>query len=256
MLNKIVGVLINLPDPWPPVKPKAMSWWRCAAVMSLGLAIFGSILWNGGNSAKAAPTIQYSQGFEIDNDWGSPGPTFDDPTRVASGTNGITSRTGGFHAEAVGGNFTRFGGYNSVFPANGYTTSIDIFLNTSGGYANDTRFDWSSAINDTTGTHRRDFIFHGGFYSDGGPYGSGDRFVFTVSNNAPGWPRDPSRGPVVVASSGWYTLKHTFLPGAGGRLVVKMELIDAANNPIGTWSLSDPTDIIGSTVGGNRYGWL
>ncbi|HEV2689036.1 MAG TPA: hypothetical protein VGV35_10785, partial [Bryobacteraceae bacterium] len=23
-----------------------------------------------------------------------------------------------------------------------------------------------------------------------------------------------------------------------------------------TWTLSDPTDIIGSTVGGNRYGWF
>jgi hypothetical protein len=30
----------------------------------------------------------------------------------------------------------------------------------------------------------------------------------------------------------------------------------ATNAPVGTWTLSDPSDIIGVTVGGNRYGWF
>ena len=29
-----------------------------------------------------------------------------------------------------------------------------------------------------------------------------------------------------------------------------------AQHPWATWTLSDPSDIIGETVGGNRYGWL
>ncbi len=246
MLNSLNGVLI---------RRSVRATWRFYAA---GLALVFLLLafWNGGPSAKAASTIQFFQGFEIDNSWGAPGPTFNEPTRVASGTNGITSNTGGFHAEAVAGNFTRWGGYSSVFPTNGYSTSIDIYLNMSGGYANDTRFDWSSAINNTGGTHQRDFVISGGFYSDAGPYGSGNRFVFAVSNNTPGWPRDPNRAPVAVYTTGWYTLRHTFLAGTGNVLVVKMEVIDPSGNVAGTWSLSNPADIIGTTVGGNRYGWL
>ncbi len=30
----------------------------------------------------------------------------------------------------------------------------------------------------------------------------------------------------------------------------------ATGTEMGTWTLSDPSDIIGTTVGGNRYGWL
>ena len=29
-----------------------------------------------------------------------------------------------------------------------------------------------------------------------------------------------------------------------------------ATTPAGTWNLSDASDIIGDTVGGNRYGWI
>ena len=29
-----------------------------------------------------------------------------------------------------------------------------------------------------------------------------------------------------------------------------------SNVPLGTWVRADPTDIIGTTVGGNRYGWF
>ena len=65
----------------------------------------------------------YFQGFETDSfDWGG-------VTRVASGTNGVPSAAGDFHAEAVNGAFTRFGGYESAFPGGGYTTSVDVYLN-------------------------------------------------------------------------------------------------------------------------------
>ena len=76
------------------------------------------------------------------------------PTRVASGSNGITSATGSWHAEA-GGDFTRWGGYTDTFPSGGYKTSVDIYLDVNGGFPNDTRFDWDSAVSDTSGGHRR-----------------------------------------------------------------------------------------------------
>ena len=58
-------------------------------------------------SATAAPL--YFNGFETDTaGWPSP------PTRVASGTAGITSSDGAFHATTAAGsnNFTNWGGYN------------------------------------------------------------------------------------------------------------------------------------------------
>src|SRR6185436_5026452 len=43
----------------------------------------------------------------------------------------------------------------------------------------------------------------------------------------------------------------------GGPLVVTMTITDKTTNAVmGTWIRSDPTDIIGVTVGGNRYGWF
>ncbi|MGB5014567.1 MAG: hypothetical protein WBO68_11135, partial [Pyrinomonadaceae bacterium] len=200
-------------------------------------------------SADLSESSQYFQGFEIDNVWGG------NPLRVATGTDGISSRTGGFHAKASAGNFTRWGGYSSVFPSLGFTTSVDVYFNMAGGFGNDTRFDFSSAASQPDGNHRRDFIFNCGFYSDGGPYGSGNRFVCSSSNNSPGNPRDPGRSPVFVDSSGWYTLKHTFRNN-GGVLAVDMVLLDSVGSVKGSWTLSDPTDIIGTTVGGNRYGWF
>jgi hypothetical protein len=35
-----------------------------------------------------------------------------------------------------------------------------------------------------------------------------------------------------------------------------MKLLDSSDNVLHTWTLSDPTDVIGATVGGNRYGWF
>ncbi|MGD9590115.1 MAG: cohesin domain-containing protein [Pyrinomonadaceae bacterium] len=204
-------------------------------------------------TAQRTEITQWSQGFETDAVWGDPA---SDPTRVASGTNGIASKTGGFHAEANAGDFTRWGGYNAIFPPLGFTTSVDIYFNTAGGYANDTRFDYTSAINNPAGTHRRDFIFNCGFYSDAGPNGSGDRFVCSASNNAPGWPRDPGRDPFVVTNaSGWFTLKHHFYSN-GGVLAVDLSIFNGSGALLKTWTLSDPSDIIGTTVGGNRYGWF
>jgi hypothetical protein len=202
----------------------------------------------------------YFQGFEIDTyDWSG-------VTRVGSGSSGVTSAAGDFHAEAATvakpdttGDFTRFGGYEPVFPANGYTTSMDVYLNVEAGNPNDTRFDWSSAINKPDGTHRRDFVFNAGFYNDSDATGSGPRFVISASNNATrsgAYPKDPGRNPLTITQTGWYTFEHHFRNAGGNVLACDLTISTLAGAPLRTWTLSDPTDIIGSTVGGHRYGWI
>jgi hypothetical protein len=189
----------------------------------------------------------------VNNDDGTGDPLFG-VSRVASGTDGIASASGGYHAVAgVGsGAFTRYGGYSSTFPAGGYTTSADIYLDTAVSTPGaNLRFDWSSAISNSSGGHLRDFIFNVGTDGTGG-------FVMSASNNAPGWPANPDRNPYTITESGWYTFQHHFR-NIGGVLAVDMTVSALSSpTPLHTWTLSDPSDAIGDggTVGGNRYGWL
>jgi len=208
----------------------------------------------------------YFQSFETDtNGWFS-------PTRVMSGTHGVVSKIGAFHAEDTPpGSFTRWGGYGRTFPPGGYTTTVDIYLDvlppyTTGSlmpYSNDTRFDWTSAVNTPQCGHRRDFVFNAGFYTDTDMMtGAGPRFVISASNNAGrgnSFPKNPGRDPFTIHAEGWYTFEHRFYavpPTAGGVLRVDLTIKNAAGMPLHTWTLSDPSDIIGTTVGGNRYGWF
>lgn len=135
---------------------------------------------------NAAPSKadDYFNGFETDTDgW------FGNITKVPSSTNGIPSELGSFHAEADGSGtvgtppattvFTRWGAYENTFPAAGYVTAVDIYLDfpppAGVSLQNDMRFDWSSAINDPSGNHRRDFVFNAGYYDDAAPPGAGPR---------------------------------------------------------------------------------
>jgi hypothetical protein len=212
-----------------------------------------------------APPGPFFQGFETDNSgWDVFGGQYD-ATRVASGTHGVTSKTGGFHAEAGhfdldtdgGSAVTRWGGYSSVFPAGGYTTQVDVYLNVAVGAVNDTRFDYLSTINDSAGNFRRDFAFNAGFYNDTDVTGSGNRFVISASNNAgrgSSFPKNPGRNPVTITKTGWYTFRHRFYD-RGGVLAVDLSITDSNGVGIKEWTLSDPSDTI-STTGGNRYGWF
>jgi hypothetical protein len=223
----------------------------------------------------------FFQGFEVNNNgWNVLGGPYD-ATRVASGTHGVPSSSGNFHAEAagpiqldtsggVGSAFTRWGGYGftpgcgpsgcvAAFPPLGYVTKLDIYLNVGGGFANDTRFDWDSAINDPAGNFRRDNVFNGGFYNDAGPFGSGPRFVIAAGNNAGrsgADPRDPGHAPFVITTTGWYTFVHFFHNNGSGVLAVDFSILNSSGTVLNTWTRSDPSDIIGVTVGGNRYGWF
>lgn len=189
-------------------------------------------------------------------------------TRVMTGTHGVPSKIGAFHAEDLNGNantYTFWGGASQTFPPGGYTTSIDIYLDISApymngtGYANDTRFDWSSAIGTPQCGHRRDFVFNAGFYTDTDATGTGPRFVISASNNAgrgSSFPKNPGRMPCTITVEGWYTFEHRFRDNGFGVLAVDMTIRNAAGVPVCMWTLSDPSDIIGDTVGGNQYGWI
>ena len=213
-----------------------------------------------------AATVAFAafvQSFETDTaGWFS-------PTRVSSGTHGTPSKTGAFHAEDVPqGSFTRWGGYSKTFPPGGYTTTVDIYLDIVAPYssatplspyANDTRFDWTSAISTPGCDHRRDFAFNAGFYTDTIAPGVGPRFVISASNNtgrSNSFPKNPGRDPFVINVEGWYTFEHRFRDNGGGVLAVDLTIKNAAGIPLHMWTLSDPSDVIGSTVGGNRYGWF
>jgi hypothetical protein len=216
-----------------------------------------------GSSASQAGVL-YSNGFETDiNGWFT-------PTRVASGTGGVPSSDGSYHAIAAGtaagggGEFTRWGGYNygagnavaTTFQE--YWTSVDIYLDVGAGLANNTRFDFSSAINNSGGTHLQDFIFNAGFYndSDGSPGSGTNRFIISTSNNSqPGsaYAKNPGRSPIAISTTGWYTFEHHFYAN-GGLLFADMNILDASDALVNTWTLGG-TQAIGG-VGGNRYGWF
>jgi hypothetical protein len=222
-----------------------------------------------GGMILAAVTVAFAaffQSFEIDTaGWFG-------ATRVASGTHATPSKTGAFHAEDIpGGAFTRWGGYSQTFPPGGYTTTVDIYLDIAppysrsmpmAPYSNDTRFDWTSAVSTPACGHRRDFVFNAGFYTDADTTGVGPRFVISASNNAgrgSSFPKNPGRDPFTITVEGWYSFEHRFyaVPSApGGVLRVDLTIKNAAGVPLHTWTLSDPSDVIGSTVGGNRYGWF
>jgi hypothetical protein len=225
-----------------PVRPGLIAV-VAAALIALGAA----------GSAAAATPAPYFNGFETDTyDWTG-------ANRVPSGSNGVTSASGAWHAEAVATPFTRWGGYTDEFPANGYTTAVDIYLDPASGTTNDRRFDWTSAINTPAATHRRDFVFNGGYYNDTTGPGAGPRFVFSASTNAGranSFPRNPGRDPIAIMDAGWYTFQHHFYDSGSGVLAVDLSILDAGGTPVGEWTLSDPSDVIDVTVGGNRYGWF
>ena len=171
----------------------------------------------------------------------------------------VHSRARGGVGEAASGAFTRWGGYSNVFPAGGYTTSLDIYLDLAATQAagDDTRFDWSSAVSTSDCGFLRDFVFNVGFYigtqtcTIGGDRGA--RFLINGSTNASRSGANPcAPSAIAVTSSGWYTFTHRFTERDGvlvGTLTVQGAGVSQS------WTLSTPGDLIGS-VGGNRYGWF
>lgn len=222
-------------------------------------ALCASVLFAAASATTHAASVIYDQGFESDtagwtDDVSSPGSGYGGITRVASGTNAITSQSGGFHAELTNidstGAYTNFGGFSSVW-AGGYTSNISVYINPA-LMGPDGGFDYSVAMNNQGGTHLRDFVFH---VTNDASTGS---LLANVDNGSTG---DPSTvlenqlGTATLSAVGWYTLRSTMSDNSGV-LAVEMQILDPANSVVFDSVLSNPADLIATVVGGNRYGWF
>jgi hypothetical protein len=171
------------------------------------------------------------------------------------------------------GPFTRWGGYNAQW-LGGYTTQVDVYLDAQYAQQNPdsyggalclttspsdpsckgTRFDYSSAINNASGSFLRDFVFTVG---TGGP---------TLAPGCAGWvanagtnafrtgPTPYGAGAHCIATTGWYTFRHTFRD-VSGALVVDMDMLpQGSTTPVAHWQIVSGDQI--ANVGCNRYGWF
>ena len=216
----------------------------------IAAAAFATALMTG--AVHASPI--YFQGFETDTaDWSG------NTTRVGSGTGGITSADGDWHAESLGVGAFHFFGTGSTAASNAtipFTASLDFYLDVDGGWANDTRFDYSVSLVKPDGSFLRDFVFNVGFYDDDtGPGADTERFVISASNNAGRlntFPKNPGRDPFAIETTGWYTFQHAFFDNSG-TLGAALSILDSGGTSVNSWSIG--TDPI-TDVGGEGYGWI
>lgn len=212
---------------------------------------FAVLLWV---TAAQADTFQ---GFEVDT-----GTWLDSVTRVASGTHGITSKTGDFHAEAPQGTYPDGSGYtywnvgDATVPS-GFVSSVDIYLDLNSGASNDTRFDWDVALSDNNGGFVRDFVFNGGYYDQNDATGDGPRFIFSAGNNVGrdnSYPEDPNHDPFAITASGWYTFQHHFQDD-NGVLRVDLSILDGNGVILKDWTISSG-DPVGPDCCSAYYDWF
>jgi autotransporter-associated beta strand protein len=228
------------------------------------------------NYAPTAMNLGWSQGFE-DASWVS-GVYSNNPStdwndygsqimRVASGTGGIVSKSGSAHGlidstaallTDTTGAFGRLGGYSSVF-GTGFRVAQDVYINladprvttatTTNGYA----WDLSAAANKQDGSGLRDFIFHAAAYDATG-------IVIAADNNSANSVSThlDYRGnvnTVTLTNSGWYTFQWIFRD-TNGVLAVDLSVSDTNGAVLFTQTLSSPSDLISTVVGGHRYLWF
>jgi hypothetical protein len=166
----------------------------------------------------------------------------------------------------------------SRFPRGGTTTEVDVYLDTAfAGSHPDYRFDWDSALNDSTGNPLQDYVINAGTGNGqiNDPCGVTDtaHFVVAAGTNATreaSSPEDPNHGPQCINSSGWYTFRDVFKPDSNGDLEVDLSIVNRNNGAtVASWTLH-PTCALPQSlglctqgdrlpvtaVGGNAYGWF
>lgn len=206
------------------------------------------------------------QGFEDPGFVSNTAPDWNDYnsvlSRVATGTNGVLSRTGGYHAvidstilpdapNDFSGAFTRLGGYDNSFGA-GFRTAIDVYMDLSDMAVGADTYGWdlSSAVNGQDGNHRRDFIFH--------TAGSPGQILVGASNGS-NFTRRNDLGSInhyTITASGWYTFEWVFRDYGDGTLAVDLNLHSASGTLLWTETRHDASDVIATVVGGHRYMWF
>ena len=155
-----------------------------------------------------------------------------------------------FHGEGGSAGFATSNSVASGGSFTGFTTQADVYLDPAWtGTSNGTGFDWSVAIADASGNHRRDFIFHA--VKDGAGLNLG------ADSNSAYRPTLGNSGASIhnIASAGWYTLQHVFRDNGSGILAVDLKLFDAAGTHLWTETRLNSADAI-SAVRGPFYGWF
>ena len=194
-----------------------------------------------------------------------------DVSVVASGTGGITSSDGLYHAVIkdpdtlpsgyFSGAFDTFGANNSSF-GNGWSSSVDVYidLQDSAVAAGTYGFDYTIAINNSAGTHAQDNIFHVGALDDG--LGGYD-LALNASHNTDfvlnTFKLQNGLGTMgTLTQSGWYTFEVAFSESATPDAVdIDFSVYDEGGSLFWTASnLSNPAQYTLSTAGGDRYGWF
>lgn len=240
--------------------------------------------------ALATPALAsghfWFQGFETDTDgWLDFGPgtihrEMSGYTNAGGYADGIPSAAGDWHARLRNtqsggcappfssatnciGPFSGWGKAtttNPTFPAGGYVTEVDVFLDADWADTHsDWRFDFSSAINNSSGNHLRDYVFNAGTTAAGDWIVGSSTNAFRANSfpsnpcPSPSTPPNSCRAPVTITTSGWYTLQHVFYDN-GGTLSVDMSILDASGTQVAAWTIHS-TDLM-ATVGGDRYGWF
>ena len=246
---------------------------------TVGTAVFALFVLAAGIVVAATPA-PFFNGFESNtsgwNDSGA-GTIAREPSGYSNSggyADGVASSEGNYHArlDVMGcstncsGPYTDWGGYADTFPASGYSTQLDIYLDATWAATNpDVRFDWDVASSNSTGGFLRDFVFNAGTTPSG--YAGTPGFVINASTNATrgsSYPSNPCpspsavpnscRTPIYITTSGWYTFEHHFIDGGADGLRVDMSILDSSGTEVASWTIysGDPV----STVGGNRYGWF
>jgi hypothetical protein len=263
---------------------------RIAVFFALFAALAGFAAAQAFASGAPAP---FFNGFETDTSGWFAGSGFGSITRVPSGytnaggyASGVASAAGAFHARLssadcvndfgpgtdCSGPYTFWGtdGSSSVFPAGGYVTQVDIYLDVAWAATHpDVRFDWDSAIQDNTTNcsggpcFLSDYVFNAGTE----PATGVPSFVIGASPNAtrsgaypenpcpnPSAPPNTCRAPAVITTSGWYTFRHSFHDDGTGHLAVDLTILNSSGNTVATWTIYQGFAI--SAVGGPAYGWF
>ena len=106
--------------------------------------------------------------------------------------------------------------------------------------------------------HRRDFVFNAGFYTDWLPRGRPPvRYQCQDQCNPErGFPQEPGTAALHDLRGRLVHFEHRFRDNGFGVLAVDLTIKNSLGVPLMMWTLSDPSDVIATTVGGNRYGWF
>jgi len=253
--------------------------------------------------ADPAPSRTWTNDFEKPGDDTPAGGWYPNPpatiTRTPSGAaatyaSGIQSASGSWHArlrpnvdpcpkvqvsDACSGPYTFWGksstALNPVFPDGGYVTEIDIYLDvawmtTASATRYDTRFDWTSSIDDQFGGFRRDFVFNAGTPLTPTEAASSPGYYVNASTNSfrsgafpenmcpnPSTAPNYCRTPVKIDESGWYIFQHYFhltTIGSTTYLAVDMSVRRLNGSIVASWTIYDQEDAFG--FGGDAYGWF